>query len=313
MTSSSDEPSLGEDMPEAPATTEQAADNPIAERALERVTEAESALATLLAPGQGADQAELIHDYRVALRRLRSVLKPVGLAYGKKKARGLASELREIANVTGDLRDEEVLRETLADLDLEPSSKEALGRWMAGRTRREAGMRARVTRQIRHHADEGGGIRDVLARTRDLVARPPKHDISPAVLAEAAVEATLGAIEERTAAASPHDVDAMHRLRIGYKRLRYTLELVEGLFAFDAPSGAKLAAKQQKLLGKLHDLDEAIVRIGRARGLPHHARERVLSALKKARQKCERKAWHEVSQAVETIAGWRRALHAKAN
>ena len=34
MTSSSDEPSLGEDMPEAPATTEQAADNPIAERAL---------------------------------------------------------------------------------------------------------------------------------------------------------------------------------------------------------------------------------------------------------------------------------------
>lgn len=311
MTSSNDDslPDAQLGAPPEPATPVPV----VSERALERVTGAEAALATLLEPGEGADQAELIHDYRVALRRLRSVLKPVGLAYGKKKARALADELREIANVTGELRDEEVLRETLMDLELEAPTKEALERWMAGRTRREAGLRARVTRQIRAHADERGGIRDVLARTRELLSRPAKHDLAPVVLAEAAVVATLDAIEERTQKASPHDVDAMHRLRIGYKRLRYTLELVEGLFAFDAAGGAKLAAKQQKLLGKLHDLDEAIVRIGRARGLPHAARERVLAALKKARHKCERKAWNEAEEAGRTITAWRRALHAKAN
>jgi hypothetical protein len=39
----------------------------------------------------------------------------------------------------------------------------------------------------------------------------------------------------------------------------------------------------------------------------------VLAALKKARHKCERKAWHEAEQAGETIVSWRRALQAKAN
>ncbi|MBL8742206.1 MAG: CHAD domain-containing protein, partial [Myxococcales bacterium] len=257
--------------------------NPIADRVLERVAEAEVALATLLDPGENADTAELIHDYRVALRRLRSVLKPIGLCYGKKKARALADELREIANDTGELRDEEVLRETLAELELDGGAKEALGRWMLGRTRREAGLRARVTRHVRARADMPGGIRDVLERTRLLLSGPPKHELAPTALSIAAVEATLDTVIERTQAARPEDVDAMHRLRIGYKRLRYTLELVAGFFDFDAASGAKLAAKQQKLLGRLHDLDEAIVRIGRARGLPHASRERVLAALKKAR------------------------------
>jgi CHAD domain-containing protein len=313
MTTTSDEP-LDHASAVRDAAEEAAADgNVVGERALQRVAEAEKALSTLLDPDEHADQAELIHDYRVALRRLRSVLKPVGLAFGKKKARALADELREIANVTGDLRDEEVLRETLAGLDLEAPTTEALGRWMAGRTRREAGLRARVTRQIRAHADEARGLRDVLARARKLLTAPPKHTLAPDALADAAVEATLTAIEERTAAASPNDVDSMHRLRIGYKRLRYTLELVEGLFDFDAAGGAKLAAKQQKLLGKLHDLDEAIVRIGRARGLHHAARERVLAALKKARNKCERKAWHEAEGAGESITAWRKELRARAN
>jgi CHAD domain-containing protein len=273
MTTSNEETAVEEGDASAAAETPMPAGNVIGERALARVVGAETALGTLLEPGEGADQAELIHDYRVALRRLRSVLKPVGLAYGKKKARALADELREIANVTGELRDEEVLRDTLANLELEGPATEALGRWMAGRTRREAGLRARVTRQIRRHADESGGIRDVLARTRALLTRPAKHDLEPATLATAAVEATLKAIEERTQAASPDDVDAMHRLRIGYKRLRYTLELVEGLFAFEASTGGKLAAKQQKFLGKLHDLDEAIVRVGRARTGAHRAEE----------------------------------------
>jgi len=280
--------------------------NALATRGLARVAAAEAALAALLAePAEdGSDGGELIHDYRVALRRLRSVLRPLGFAFGKRKTKALADQLREIANLTGELRDEEVLRETLADLDLEAATRAAVNDWMVGRTRREKGLRARVLRQMRGNTDAPKGIREVLRRIVTLLTAQPKHMLADASIADAATKETRHTIDKRTDAASPSDVESMHRLRIAYKRMRYTLELVDGFVDFEAAPAEKLATKLQKHLGKLHDLDEALLRMSRARGLPSAARERVLHVLKKTRSKAERKAWEEAREARATMAAF---------
>lgn len=279
----------------------------LATRGLARVAEAEATLAALLSePARdGGDGGELLHDYRVALRRLRSVLRPLGFAFGKRKTTALADQLREIANLTGELRDEEVLRETLAALDLDVVTRAVINEWMVGRTRREKGLRARVLKQIRSDADAPKGIREVLRRITTLLTAPPKHALADASIAEAATKETQHTVDKRTDAASPSDVESMHRLRIAYKRMRYTLELVNGFVEFDAAPAEKLATKLQKHLGKLHDLDEALLRMSRARGLPSVPRERVLHLLKKARTKAERKAWEEAREARASLA----ALH----
>jgi CHAD domain-containing protein len=286
------------------ATLNQA--NELATRGLARVAAAEAALAALLAEATHDSGGELIHDYRVALRRLRSVLRPLGFAFGNRKTRALADQLREIANLTGELRDEEVLRETLCDLDLDDATRAGVSAWMVGRTRREKGLRARVLRQIRLNVDARGGIREVLRRVVTLLTAEPKHSLAETSIAEGAIEETLLAIDKRTHAADPSDVESMHRLRIGYKRLRYTLELVHGFVVFEAAPAEKLATKLQKHLGKLHDLDEALLRMSRARGLPAAARERVLHVLKKTRSKAERRAWEEAREAQTAVAALRK-------
>src|SRR4051794_38610615 len=66
-----------------------------------------------LEPRSEAADPEAIHDFRVAIRRLRSVLRPVRPVYGRRRMRALAEGLKRVADATGTLRDEEVLRETL--------------------------------------------------------------------------------------------------------------------------------------------------------------------------------------------------------
>ena len=89
-----------------------------------------------------------MHDFRVALRRLRTVLRVARMLYGRRRMRSIARGLRRFAAATGALRDEEVLRETLASLDLPTEAKVEVERWTARRARGERALRADVARAL---------------------------------------------------------------------------------------------------------------------------------------------------------------------
>jgi CHAD domain-containing protein len=305
----------------APVGSEEAAAGPESElvrRILAKTDEAEAALRALLAPDAGPDVAalsaakraerdrELVHDYRVALRRLRSILRLVAPAFGKKKVRKLVDAIREAGALTGDLRDEEVLRETLTELKPASSGEVHLERWMFGRARRERGQRSRVVKVIRAHGDRGEGVARALANVRARLSRPPRRPLSDRELATQGLASAYGRVSERARAdgvAAGHK-EAMHKLRIAFKQLRYTCETITGLIL---PSGweqraTEVAARLQKHLGKLHDLDEALVRMDRARGLDVDARQRVLSELHKRRRKAADKCHREIEEACSLLA-----------
>jgi CHAD domain-containing protein len=87
---------------------------------------------------------------------------------------------------------------------------------------------------------------------------------------------------ERRRAAPADDADALHCLRIAYKRLRYTAETFASVLPSDLASLAQPAAKFQGKLGRLHDVDMAIVSVRAAR-LPDVAREALLVAVQRVR------------------------------
>jgi CHAD domain-containing protein len=76
----------------------------------------------------------------------------------------------------------------------------------------------------------------------------------------------------------------MHALRIRFKRLRYAADLFEPVLGEHAALLSRQAARMQKRLGELHDVDEALVRIGRAWGLAPRPRAAVLCALRSTRR-----------------------------
>ncbi|XYH98923.1 CHAD domain-containing protein [Sorangium sp. So ce1128] len=120
-------------------------------------TDARRVVATSAQDESAEPDVEAVHDFRVSLRRLRTLLKPARRIYGKRRLRPIADGLREFARATGTLRDEEVLRETLTALDLGEEARTAVDAWVARRSHREHEARAHIVELLRQDRPRGAG------------------------------------------------------------------------------------------------------------------------------------------------------------
>jgi CHAD domain-containing protein len=239
---------------------------------------------TRVTEGVRNDDVEAIHDFRVSLRRLRSVLRAVRPLYGKAELRETERQLRAWASLTNELRNEEVLRETLDALQLDDESMREVERWQVGRARRERGLRRRAIAVLRSQTAEQdrASLVEVLDELCAILARPLSKRRSGTEIGRAAIHRAIRSIEER-AEASAGTVEGMHAVRIACKRLRYIAELFGALFDGMLVPLEKSASRLQKRLGELHDLDEAILSMSRAWGLAPHTRQILIAKLNERR------------------------------
>lgn len=297
--------------PQGPAKTgapSRAADflRPVLLSLIERVrTNAERVIsAGAHGPGDAPDD-EAVHDFRVALRRLRTLLRPARRVFGKKRLRSIADGLREFASATGALRDEEVLRETLAALELDGDARAAVDAWLSQQAQREQEARAQVRALLLRDRSGKKGARDDagrkalrlsphLDRLERRVRRRKARKQRAEKLARRTVADALGGVRA-LATRDPEDSAAMHALRIRCKRLRYSAEAFAPLLGERAERTAKSASRLQRRLGQLHDLDEAIARMSDAEGLAPAQREAVVGALRAERERVARRVVEEIS------------------
>lgn len=250
----------------------------------------------------GGSDPEAIHDFRVALRRLRTALRPARRVFGKRRLKEIAAELRRFAQATGALRDEEVLRETLGELTLPAKAAAELTLWLGRRARQERARRRVVAALLRApDGPEGPSLTSALSHLERRVGRPRRGELS---LTDLGREATLSAHAEVLALASTGAADgaAMHALRIAFKRLRYTAELLGPALGEGAGAVVKAATRMQKRLGELHDVDEALLRVARARGLPDPVAAALRRALLRARREVAARARRELGDELPRIA-----------
>ena len=193
--------------------------------------------------GGGDSDPRAVHDLRVALRRLRTMLRPARELYGDRSLRSLGAELGSFARAAGALRDEEALRDTLTALDLPAEAGAELGAWLAQRASQE---RPKLT---------APSLGPTLAALERHLGRRPRRRPAVAIAEAALAEAAAGVASLRSG--DPADPLAMHALRLRYKRLRYTAQLFAPVVGEAAAAVAREAARMQKRLGELHDLDEA--------------------------------------------------------
>jgi CHAD domain-containing protein len=251
----------------------------------------------LASTSKGASDDEAVHDFRVAIRRLRTALRPARGVYGRKKLRTIAEELGAVARASGALRDEEVLRETLASLELTARWRAVVDRWLKVRKPQERARRARLAALIRGTV-RAGALPSLATALAALEARLVQRGDPPAAakLARRSLADAERGVEARLHVEA-NDVPGLHELRIRFKRLRYTAELFSGFCGARGEAIGQAAAKMQKRLGDVHDFDEAAVRVTRARSLDDRARRAILAALragraaKVARALAERDGW----------------------
>jgi triphosphatase len=229
---------------------------------------------------------EAIHDLRVAIRRLRTLLKMSRKLYGRWHADVVRKAFADVQRATGVLRDEEVLEETLAGAGESPP----FVKWLQQRRARERKLRRAVVLRLEHGDLDRARL---LLKALLVFPVPPKRDIDLARFARRTVDRARRGVEAKRDVAV-EDVAGLHELRIAYKELRYSIELLADALPIDQRAMLEPATVFQKRLGEIHDVDVAIEVIKKTKTLAQDARGEVLGALDALRDRRVKKYLREL-------------------
>jgi len=247
---------------------------------------------------EGADP-EGVHQLRVAVRRIRAVLKASTFDDGGV----LLTELRWFFGELGPLRDLDVLMDRfLGDTDgFSADEISAFERLLKGLRAERGVARGRVTRTLR--GERYAKLKETLA----TVEVTPRADADSGLVAE--IVKPYRKLRKGVDAAGPDPADeVLHELRIRGKRLRYAAELA-------APAGGKQVKRLVRATKQLQDIlgehQDACVAEEKVRSLvaedPQFGAAEAFVAgrlveRERARQAASRAEWYEAFLEVDRAA-----------
>ena len=198
---------------------------------------------------------EAVHDFRVALRRLRSLLKS-HRPHLSGKVEKVRKMLGDVAELTTEARDAEVQLAWLGEQKLPTTRRPALV-WLKARLeeRKQHGYTAARTAAVQALDALLSKAEKRLGRfERDVTAAAGESALGPA-LASLLIENAEGLARRLAEVASATDETTAHEARILGKQLRYLLEpLVDSeAVGADAKKAVKDLKELQDILGELHD------------------------------------------------------------
>jgi len=203
---------------------------------------------------------DAIHDLRVSIRRVLAWIavreELIGPDPALREARGA---LKRLMSPLGRLRDAHVKRD-------------AIRRLVPSGDRTSYLYAVLVASDVVRWEER---VRDILRmrRTAKLRITAPKPrvaaargiDVEPAA-ARLLARLAAAVARHREAALSPGNPDALHRMRLAFKRYRYSWELLSPLFPGNSRAAAKRYHAFQTLLGTIHDCDVVLREAAAFRG-----------------------------------------------
>ena len=212
------------------------------------------------------EDAEALHDFRVAIRRLRTTIR----AY-RRELRGSAGtkvrrRLRDIAESTNRVRETEVALDWLRQLKPELTARERVGlRWLVRRleARHASGLEhVRTDLRRSYHAVERKLRKGLAVYRQAMDAGPAASADSFAIVAGGVLREQAGELDRLLRAVRAPEDEEAHLARIAAKRLRYLLEPLRPAI----PTGTTLLGRLQALQDRLGDLHDTIELAREVRG-----------------------------------------------
>lgn len=213
------------------------------------------------------DDPEAVHDFRVALRRLRSWLQAFRPLLDDTVTRGSEQKLRRLSRVAGEARDLQVQGGALRELAGTGTGRSALakesGRLVRRLARDEVRARKKLIQKTIDDLPASGAKLATQLQHADLSAGSP---IAGGEVTMAAAMAVLLAerLDQMQTSLSrlkrPGQRVLAHQARIATKRLRYLLEAFGSSSRLAATAVLRLT-KVQDEFGRLHDVQMLLQRI----------------------------------------------------
>lgn len=214
------------------------------------------AAAAALDRRQEDDDPDALHDFRVSLRRLRSLIRAYRPYLQGAAPQRVRRRLRRLIRATNAGRDAEVLLDWLRVQHEALTARERVGwRWFAARIEaREHAAGEALTGVAARFGKVNQRLRRRLASYRmtvELGSDAPPADTFGRATAEAARALAHDLAERLAQPPDPTDAATVHATRIIAKRLRYLLEPVASAVGADAT--LERLRGLQDLLGELND------------------------------------------------------------
>ena len=249
------------------------------------------------------DEDDSVHQMRMTVRRLRSVLATYRPLLDAERSEPLRAELKWLGALLGEVRDAEVLRKRLTRWAAQhgpgPTGVDAL---RAALAERQAQGRARLLPEL-----DSDRYRALIAALADGV---PWSEADPG---KKALRKRLRRSWRRLAAAADAAAQTdeeeerrrrLHEVRKKAKRVRYAAESLGAIFGKDAERLGKAAKSIQSTLGDLNDAAVMISTIGLVPA-PDDAIRELLEAEEAAAEDAEEKfasAWKKANRS--KVHGW---------
>ncbi len=222
---------------------------------------------------------EAIHDLRVATRRLISTLVIIEILIPDERVGRMRRRLKRLFDAMSPLRDVQVQM-----LKVEKSRTEYphLDTLMTVLKVRERNLVRALTRKIRkvETAQWGRTVSWLKTTLGKYSARRGKNQIALATVVGSAASTFAAAtyLRERVIATQPHTI---HRARIGFKKMRYTLEALAPFLPGMEKKQLKAMDTYQTRMGNIQDIELFIARVrGFLRRQPVTVRRQLSSYLR---------------------------------
>lgn len=220
--------------------------------------------------GARAGEEAPLHDLRVALRRLRTLLRAFPKNLAGTAAANLEARLSRLLKALGPARDMDIWLLFLNDHpELRRRSVASSHAFLKAQQKEKQAHQRRVAARL-----DGNAYRKLMTGLERLL----EHDLasgSPALSGVPVAEAGRSALRKalkrvrKRARGLPHlSPSDLHRLRIACRRARYLAEFLVGLLPAPLKDLADRLKAVQDVLGTLHDRDVCIARLRAARPPP---------------------------------------------
>jgi len=210
-------------------------------------------------PGVLAGRIEPLHDMRVAIRRLRNLLKAFRKALPRPEADALEARFRRLSKKLGPARDMDVWMRALKSVRAPDSVK---WREFVEHQRKIQNRKRESLRRIL--ADPS--IHLLKADFDQFLIRPLEDvpDTALKQIAEKAIRRSLNRVTERSRLGPSFPARKAHLLRIACRRARYMAEFFTATLGTPTARLARQLKAVQDVLGDVHDCDICLAHLHRA-------------------------------------------------
>lgn len=191
---------------------------------------------------------EAVHDVRIALRRLLSLIHLLNSVSPRPRLQRLQRAAKNQLDEFDDLRDTQVMLAEISETKAELPQLEELQDHLERAERR---LLKRLRKKLK-----GPGPAEIARRirkTRESLEGETKDDAEEQVIRS--VDDAFAIVKQRHARIDPAQPATIHRVRVAFKKFRYMVEIVHPLLAGFPPENLKHMNNHQSLMGEIQDLE----------------------------------------------------------